>query len=197
MSHLPAAPTTRSSHLSRRAVTTAIAWTVPAVAVAVTAPAASASDASPHQPTPTTDAALRWNTWRNNWVYDHAGRITGIRTGIQVENRYNADESYQRVSKPVASVTVYVTYPASVCAEGSPTSVTGAGWSFGRRTGNRDGTVTYSFLYSAAPIAASNNTGELNVVIAAKHVRGASASAIAVAPNAVSVQAPSYGDPIY
>jgi len=174
--------------LTRRTVLAGAAWTAPVILLTAAAPAAAASGVI--------DARLRWNTWRNNYVDDGHGNVTGIKTGVQIENNYHADDTYQVVSKPVDVVYVFVKFSAGACAGEAPTSVTGGGWSFVSHVVNSDGSVEYQFQH-VGTVNPSLNTGELNFVVAATRVSGATASAYAIAPNADSAKAPVSGNPIY
>ncbi|MES2630590.1 MAG: hypothetical protein V4611_01405 [Patescibacteria group bacterium] len=181
--------------ISRRQALVVGAWAAPVLTLTIAAPAAAASGPTP--PAPGTGARLVYDTWRNNWTYDGAGHVTGVRTGIQIQNRYHADDSYQVVSQAVTDIYVLVTYAAGVINGGTPApTLTGSGWSYDTASLNSDGSVVYT-LHWHGVLTASSSTPELNISLLATKVEGAQASTNAFALNAPVVSGPSYGNTIY
>ena len=181
--------------LPRRTVVMGAAWAAPVIAMAVATPMAAASG----EPTSSLkDARLRWDTWRNNYTDNGSGVVISVRTGIQIQNNYWADDSSSLVSKPASVVLVNITYPAGVVTDNSPSAATlsGEGWTLSSVKANPDGSVTYTLLYGPS-ISASQSSAEANLVVPAKRVANAQASATCMAVNAELVGAPNWGNPIY
>jgi len=180
----------------RRTLIKGAAWSIPVIAAAIATPLAAAS---PNTSEPA-KARLVWNTWRNNWAWGNAGNVTGLRTGVQIENRYHADDAYTIVSEDVQLVDVVITYPAGVITDTSvgAAQLSGSDWSIVKSEQHTDGTVSYTVRFVGL-IAASRNTGELNLVVPASRPNGASVSVTAYtfAPNADAVTAPTYGNTVY
>src|SRR5262245_47574261 len=110
-SHVPA-----SGGIDRRKVVRAGVWAVPAVTLATAAPAFAATSSA--------TGILLFDTLNLfGSDYDGAGNPTKLESQIQVQNKYVAG------GPTIASLTVFVTYPASRVSGAPATIVFGTGWS--------------------------------------------------------------------
>lgn len=151
---------------SRRALLGA-AWTAPVVVAASTAPAYAASAA----------ASLVFDTFA---VYpdDYSGASPrSIRTQVQVRREWSA------TSPVVTSLTVTVSFPASVAAGGAATAVTGTGWAAGSVTGSATA-WTYTFTWAGILDNTTQSTPELAFKVKRRNVPVTSASLTAYATSA-------------
>lgn len=130
--------------LARRTVIRASAWSVPVVAVAVTAPAYAASPLG---------AQLVFNT-ANVFGADYAGaRPKRLESNVQVQNSYYAG------APTVTSLILTVSYPEDVVGGGEATVVSGAGWTYVNVvTSGTRWVYRFDWLGTASP---GGNTGTL------------------------------------
>lgn len=133
------------ARLDRRTVVRAGVWAAPAIAVVTTAPALAASGRSEN---------LSFNTFGVDVLDDGAGTRNGLRTRVQVQNDYIAG------GPTVNPVILRVTYPTNRVSGGTPTNLTGNGWSFSGPATNAGGLWTYTFTYTGV-VAGGGNTGQL------------------------------------
>ena len=127
---------------ARRTVVRASAWTVPVVAVAVTAPAMAAS-------VPT--ARLVFDN-ANVYGADYKGATPNRLESIaQVQNQWAAQ------APTLTTLVLTVTYPKTVVSGGKATNVTGAGWSYTKVVASgASWSYQFDWIGSAAP---GGNTG--------------------------------------
>jgi hypothetical protein len=193
--------TEAAAGVTRKSVLQASAWIMPVVAVAIAAPAASASQPST-SPEPTTPpapptATLLVETFRSNRTDDGRGVRNGIKTAVQVRNNYHFGSSYSTVSQPVQQVRVDITYPSGANVHGDPVNLTGKGWSFVASASGDNDSIVYTFLYVGV-LEPSKNTGELEFKVNGSPVMTTlTQGMVASAPNADTVSGPPWTTTIY
>jgi hypothetical protein len=158
-----AAPSGRP--IDRRAVVRAGAWTVPAVSLAVGAPAYAASVNKGH---------LSFDTFNVFGAdYNKRGKPTSAQSQIQVQNVYTAG------GPTLTSIAVVVTYLGSRVTGASPVGLTGSGWTFGSATASGN-SWAYSFVWTGS-LASSHSTSTLSYKVPLKNASSGSISLAAVA----------------
>jgi hypothetical protein len=151
---------------SRRTVLRAAAWSAPAIALAVAAPAAAASTPVVN-PASAANLYVVVNTMRSGYTWDGSGNRIGVTSAVQLENRWDSGLELLR------SATVIVEFPSAFIAQTTPvinhggSTSTGA-WVAGTPTTSGD-VVKFPFTFTASSgeIHSSGNTGELEFFVAA------------------------------
>ena len=159
-----------SGRVGRRAVVRTGVWTVPAVTLAVAAPAMAVSAAK---------GRLSFNNFTLFGAdYNRAGHPTSLETQLKVENDYVPG------GPTLSTLTVTLSYPDTKFNGAAPTHVTGSGWSFG--AASHLGSVwLYSFIYTGTLTSnPSLSTSTLDYRVPLASVPGGAISLSAVATGA-------------
>lgn len=157
-------PAHQSTGVGRRAIVRTGVWTVPAVAVAVAAPAMAHSGGT---------GKLKFDTFNAFGAdYDGAGRPTAIESQVEVQNEFVAG------GPTLTTLSVTVTYPAGRVTGAAPTRLTGEGWGFASSSVS-GGQWRYNFSWSGM-LASSRSTSTLDYRVARTDVTRESVNLIAV-----------------
>lgn len=159
------ASASRSTGVGRRAIVRTGVWTVPAVAVAVAAPAMAHSG---------TTGKLKFDTFNAFGAdYNGAGHPTTIESQVQVQNQF------VQGGPTLTTLSVTVTYPAGRVTGAAPTHLTGSGWAFASAS-QSGGQWRYTFTWSGT-LASSQSTSTLDFRVARTDVVNESVNLNAIA----------------
>lgn len=149
-SDAPASRSSSSSTVGRRALVRTGVWSVPAVAVAVAAPAMALSGVT---------GKLSFDTFNVFGAdFNGAGHATTLDSQVQVQNEFVTG------GPTLTTITVTVTYPAGRVTGAAPTHVTGSGWGFASAS-QTGGAWRYTFTWSGT-LAPSQSTSTLDYRVA-------------------------------
>jgi hypothetical protein len=163
--HTSGAPASRSTGVGRRAVVRTGVWTVPAVAVAVAAPAMAHSGGT---------GKLTFDTFNAFGAdFNGAGHPTTIESQIQVQNVFVTG------GPTLTTLSVTVSYPAGRVTGAAPTHVTGSGWGFASAS-QSGGVWRYTFTWSGT-LATSQSTSTLDYRVARTDTKPESVNLTAIA----------------
>jgi hypothetical protein len=158
-------PAHQPTGVGRRAIVRTGVWTVPAVAVAVAAPAMAHSGGT---------ATLTFDTFNAFGAdYNGAGQPTTIESQVQVQNQF------VQGGPTLTTLSVIVTYPAGRVTGAAPTNLTGDGWGFGSAS-QSGGQWRYTFTWSGT-LASSQSTSTLDYRVARTDISRESVNLNAVA----------------
>ena len=173
--HTSNAPASAPTGVGRRAVVRTGVWTVPAVAVAVAAPAMAAHSGA--------TAKLTFDTFNVFGADFSAGKATALESQIQVQNEFVTG------GPTLTTLSVTVTYPAGRVTGAAPSNVTGSGWGFASAS-QSGGVWRYTFTWSGT-LATSQSTSTLDYRVARTDTTPESVnlSALAIATGVTSATA--------
>jgi hypothetical protein len=174
--HSSDAPASGSTGVGRRAVVRTGVWTVPAVAVAVAAPAMAAHSGG--------SGKLTFDTFNVfGATFNGAGDATTLESQIQVQNEFVTG------GPTLSTLSVSVTYPVGRVTGAAPTNLTGSGWAFASAS-KSGGAWRYTFTWSGT-LASSKSTSTLDYRVARTDTASESVNltAIAIATGVTSATA--------
>jgi hypothetical protein len=161
-----------STGVGRRAIVRTGVWTVPAVAVAVAAPAMAHSGST---------GKLRFDTFNAFGAdYNGAGKPTTIQSQVQVQSVFVTG------GPTLTTLSVSVSYPAGRVTGAAPTGLTGSGWGFASAS-QTGGVWRYTFTWSGTlPTSQSTSTLDYRVARTDTTSESVTLNAIAIATGVTS-----------